>query len=219
MFEKKNYKGKELELYKQTISLNDIQRQILIGVLLGDGCISLRNGKPVYSVKFEQAIINKEYINHLYTIFQPFVGQIPLEYKDKSIWFGTYRHNCFKYYYDIFYFGNVKKVPKNIHRLLTPRSLAYWYMDHGSMSLSLRDDKLVYFYLHTQGFDLSDNELLRDALKTKFNVISNIQKDKIYYKLYITAESVQTFLFLIKPYILPCFEYKLPKFISNKIND
>lgn len=127
MFEKKSYKGKELELYKQTITLSDLQREILIGVLLGDASISLRDGKPVYAVKFEQGISNREYINHLYTMFEPFVGQIPLDYKNKSIWFRTYRHICFKYYYDIFYFGvnGAKKVPKCIYKILSPRSLAY----------------------------------------------------------------------------------------------
>lgn len=127
MFEKKNYKGKKLESYKQTLTLSDLQREILIGVLLGDGSISLRDGRPVYAVKFEQAISNKEYINHLYTVFEPFVGQIPLEYKNKFIWFRTYRHPCFKFYYDLFYSGvkSKKKVPQNIHRFLTPRSLAY----------------------------------------------------------------------------------------------
>jgi len=127
MFEKKSYKGKELELYKQTIKLTEIQREILIGVLLGDASISLLNGKPVYSIKFEQSIANIDYINHLYLIFEPFVGQIPLEYKNKFIWLRTYRHVCFKFYYDIFYYGvdNVKKVPKNIEKFLTARSLAY----------------------------------------------------------------------------------------------
>ena len=103
MFEKKNYKNKELELYKQTLILSDLQREILIGVLLGDASISLRDGKPVYAVKFEQAIVNKKYINHLYIVFESFVGQIPLEYKNKFIWFRTYTHSCFKFYYNLFY--------------------------------------------------------------------------------------------------------------------
>ena len=208
MFEKKNYKGKELKLYKQTISLNNIQREILIGVLLGDASISLRNGKPVYSVKFEQSISNKEYINHLYSVFGPFVGQIPLEYKQKSIWFRTYRHICFKYYYDIFYCGinDKKKVPKCIYKLLSPRSLAYWYMGNGSFTAAPNS-----IYLHTQGFDLPDQHLLCDVLKNKYDIICNIHKDKSYYRLYITTESVSLFISLVKPYILSYFEYKLPK--------
>jgi len=202
---KKSYKGKELELYKQTIKLTEIQREILIGVLLGDASISLRNGKPVYSIKFEQGIANIDYINHLYLIFEPFVGQIPLEYKNKSIWFRTYRHVCFKFYYDIFYCGvnSVKKVPKNISKFLTPRSLAYWYMDDGGLTGSK-------IYLHTQGFVFSDQEFLRDVLKEKFGIITNLHKDKIYYKLYVISDSAPLFISLIKPYILPCFEYKLP---------
>jgi len=71
-------------------------------------------------------------------------------------------------------------------------------------------------YLHTQGFVFSDQELLRDVLKEKFGIRTNIHKDKTYYKLYIVTDSTSLFVNLIKPYILPCFEYKLPiKKITN----
>ena len=80
-------------------------------------------------------------------------------------------------------------------------------MDDGSFTLEGNS-----IHLHTQGFDLSDNELLRDVLKEKFGIIVNIHKDRNYYRLYITAHSVSLFVSLVKPYILPCFEYKLPTY-------
>lgn len=85
-------------------------------------------------------------------------------------------------------------------------------MDDGSM-IQIKVGQFAYLNLHTQGFDLSDNELLRDVLKQKFGIITNIHTDKTYYKLYITTESVPVFIDLVRPYILPCFEYKLPKYI------
>lgn len=82
-------------------------------------------------------------------------------------------------------------------------------MDDGSLTLASNS-----IHLHTQGFDLSDNQLLQDVLKEKFNIIANVHKDRNYYRLYITAESVSLFVSLVQPYILPCFEYKLLKYIE-----
>ena len=60
----------------------------------------------------------------------------------QSMWFRTFGHPDFKLYYDLFYpdhgacalqyKGRKKRVPKNINELLTPRGLAYWFMDDGT---------------------------------------------------------------------------------------
>ena len=39
---------------------------------------------------------------------------------------------CFNEFIDMFYLANVKKVPNNIHELLTPRGLAFCIMDDGN---------------------------------------------------------------------------------------
>ena len=57
-------KGNALREYKQTIQLNQIQKEVIVGTLLGDACIPLRRGKPVLSVTFEQTIKRENYIWH-----------------------------------------------------------------------------------------------------------------------------------------------------------
>ena len=49
----RNLRGKALENYKKTLVLTDIQRDIIIGSLLGDSIMGLRKGVPLYSLKFE----------------------------------------------------------------------------------------------------------------------------------------------------------------------
>lgn len=46
--------GKRLRSYKKFLSLNKLQNNVLIGTLLGDASMSSDQGKPIYSVKFEQ---------------------------------------------------------------------------------------------------------------------------------------------------------------------
>ena len=86
----------------------------------------------------------EEYFNHLYLLFKPLVSMNPslLERKPdrrtglvyKSLYFWTLRFPCLNEYYEIFYKDKVKIIPKNLDKLLTPISLAYWIMDDGSKS-------------------------------------------------------------------------------------
>lgn len=212
----KNLKGKELEKYKETLKLEKSQRYLIIGTLMGDASMSLTYGKPVYSIKFEQKILNKDYINFIYYKLEPFIGMTPKirlikssgKFKEReSIWFRTYRHDSFKFYFDLFYKieeGKLKKkLPENFHRYLNAEVLAYWYMDDGNKHSAG-------FVLNTQNFTYNENKELALILEKvfKFTKVS-LWKDKEYYKLYIGAADRDFFLDLVKPFILPIFLYKL----------
>lgn len=144
----RNKFGKKLTEYKETLSLDELQKSVLIGTLLGDASMSSNSGRPIYSVKFSQKSTQADYINHLYTIFAPYVGTPPRarvitnsfhKTPGASTWFRTYSHVSLKFYYDMFYLGlsdktKLKIVPKNIDKYLNPIALAYWFMDDGTYS-------------------------------------------------------------------------------------
>lgn len=212
----RNLRGGTLLKYKQKLKLTQEQKDIIIGTLLGDS--SIRNRKCNYCLKFEQKYTQLEYLNHLYKIFEPFVGTGPKmriiknnfhkEY-GVSCWFRTYAHPCFTFYANLFYqvdSNNKRKksIPQNIHKFLTPQALAYWYMDDGSLTISNNS-----YTLNTQGFKESDQRILIKALKRNFNLDFNIQKDRTYYRLGLRKTSNTDFYELVKPYILSSFEYKL----------
>jgi hypothetical protein len=222
-YQAKNLRGLKLIEYKKTLSLNAIQKEILVGTLLGDATIA-KNKTVAFNVKFEQKLANENYINHLYEIFEPYVGTPPKVRtitgggaKDrKSIWFRTYRHIDFKFYYDFFYRKDnatdfrKKRVPKLIHKFLTPRALAYWFMDDGSYSYQKsKNKKQKVYYFNTQSFCYEDIKILKKALKFNFNFDTNIYRDRTYYLLYIQPQSKDDFMNLIKSFILEIFHYKL----------
>lgn len=225
-YQAKDLRGIQLIEYKKTLKLNAIQKEILVGTLLGDATIS-KSGSIALNVKFEQKLANKEYVNHLYEIFEPYVGTPPRVRnitgggaKDRrSIWFRTYRHIDFKFYYDLFYRKTNQKngadlrkrrVPKLIHRFLTPRALAYWFMDDGSYYYNKsKNSKNKVYYFNTQSFSYEDIKILKKALKLNFNFDTNIYKDRRYYLLYIQPQSKDDFINVIKPFILETFDYKL----------
>ena len=75
--ENKKLKGEILNLYKSSLKLTEIQREIIIGTLLGDATIPKQKKGNNYNIKFEQTLKNEEYIHHLYYIFSIFVGTGP----------------------------------------------------------------------------------------------------------------------------------------------
>ena len=62
----KRLNGKALREYKQTITLSQIQREMLVGTLLGDASIPFRKGKSTLSVKFTQTLSRAEYIQQTF---------------------------------------------------------------------------------------------------------------------------------------------------------
>lgn len=203
-------RGKELIEYKKTLVLNDIQKEVLIGTLLGDASIPRQVKNSSYNVKFEQKFDNIAYVKHLYDIFKNFVGTGPSireisgggAKNRQSIWFRTYRHEVFRYFYELFYFEGHKIVPKDIYGLLTPRAIAYWFMDDGTKQTSG-------YHLSSQGFKFDDQNLLLNVLNNKFLLNCKVHKDGEFYRIYIPVASILIFNKLVKPYILPSMAYKL----------
>jgi LAGLIDADG DNA endonuclease family len=85
------------------------------------------------------------YFNHILELFKPYLSK-DFKLKNRSfvdkrtnnsyssVNFATLSLPCFNYYKNLFYNSdNLKIVPSNIQKLLTPRGLAYWIMDDGSL--------------------------------------------------------------------------------------
>ena len=101
-----------------------------------------------------------------------------------------------------------KKIPINIADLMTARGLAYWYMDDGTADRSG-------YIIYTNNLNLSEVENLVQIFNFKLNLNCTIQsriskKSKLpQYYIYIRSQSANTFVELIKPYIISSMEYKL----------
>ena len=213
----RDYRGHRLTEYLASAGqFTSLQKQVLVGLLLGDGGLHANGGTNFY-FKFDQKEAQHAYVSLVYLIFQPFVGTYPkLRLKNgfpHSWWFRTYRLLCLQFYHDQFYgldaHGNsIRVVPKLLHRWITPISLAFWFMDDGN--------KQKHGYvLHTQCFAHYHVKDLQQVLGNTFGLEVTIQSDrkestgKTYYYLYIAAGSIKKFTALIRPFILPCMQYKL----------
>ena len=191
--------------------LTKVQREILVGILLGDAHLE----RPC-RIKVEQGDKHKVYAQHLFDIFANFIQSSQLRKRVVSLggaqrinWcFQTGRHSCFLFYAHQFY-ENKKRVPPLISRLLTPRGLAYWYMDDGSMKS--KQSKGVIF--NTQVLKRQEVSNLCRVLSTKFGLKSwprRPRRSAANYQIYVSGESYDLLREIIYPYLIPEMLYKFP---------
>ena len=207
---KKTFRGNSLKQYKKTLKLTKSQREILIGVILGDAHLETQDNKQTYRIKFAQSVAHKPYLDHLYEIFKDWVLTPPKYNASSNVWyFNTISHSSFRFYAHQFY-GEKKGIPKLIHRWLTPKTLAYWFMDDGSMKS--KESKGVLFNKHS--FELSDIKRLCEIFESKFQFQAWPRKQKHngkeYYQIYISGHSYEQLRSLIYPYLIPEILYKFP---------
>lgn len=190
------------------------QKDILIGLLLGDGYLEY-NGFKGTRLQVKQSQQKKEYVMWLYDQFAHCVRTKPKQRLDNGQWYFFTRY-C-EYLTELrntFYISNIKIVPDSIADLLTsPLTLAIWYMDDGR--LDFRKNSHYAYSISTDSFTKEQVVSLQRVLYKRFGIETSIHmslcRGKFYPKIYIGKKGRDLFLDLIRPYILECFSYKLPQ--------
>jgi hypothetical protein len=208
------------------ISLNDVQKEILNGTLLGDACLTKPYGSHKYStLRMTHSCEQKDYVNEkaiaLYADKIHERDGLPITHHPNKIYMPK-PSMCFYSEQSPFYleqrnlwYPNGKKiVPENIN--LTPLTLAFWYMDDGSLQHN------VHSRLYTNGFSFCDVEILISKLKN-LGINSEIYTakyiDRIYPVIKINRSNSFKLFDIISKYIVPCMQYKLPTEHRGKYNN
>ncbi|MBI4253048.1 hypothetical protein HY623_02620 [Candidatus Uhrbacteria bacterium] len=205
--------SRTIEDAKKQLALTKRQKEILFGLLLGDGHLETQNNGRTYRLKIEHSIKQKEYVDWLYDEFRKWILTLPREKIKKregirsvNYGFSTVSHGALRFYAHQYYEKNgVKKVPKLIHRWLTPLALAVWYMDDGSVKSKHHRARI----LNTQSFHAKDIERLMNALKSRYALSSHARKQTDGLQIMILAESADDFARIVRPYIHQAMLYKL----------
>jgi len=203
-----------MKAYKAGLKFTPIQREIIVGKLLGDAHLCIRKTGLQYNLMIEHSFNQKAYVDWLYNYFKDWVITPPKEKFQmvkgkvyKKYRFDTFTHVAFRFYAQQFYQNGKKVVPKLINHWLTPLGLAVWFMDDGSIK-SKHHRALI---LNTQCYKDADLKRLQDVLLYKFGIKTNLRKQKEGKQIYILSETVEKFVKIIRPFILPEMEYKLNK--------
>lgn len=192
---------------KHNLVLNTELEEVIIGTMLGDAYAEKRNSNSNTRLQFKQSVKNKDYIDHLYSLFKDYCNSEPKStlsldnregknLENISIKFWSSSLPCFNKYRELFYNeSGIKIIPPTLEDLLSARSLAYWIMDDGYKSANG-------FYLCTESYTLEENKFLKDLLKNKFNLDCGIHKHTNGHRLYIFSSSKDKLIQLTKPYII-----------------
>ena len=202
-----HWNSREVREIRKNLHLSKIQRAVLIGVILGDGCLAENFWKKQFRLKIEQGNNHKEYIFWLYTVFKNWTLSPPKYLKEREAWrFYTVSHPELTKFRKIFYRNKKKTIPVSIKKLLThPVSLAVWFMDDGAIS---RKDG---FILNTQNFSFQQNLKLRECLEENFGISEvSIHRDKNRWRLYIRKSDMENFQGIIERFVIPEMKYKFP---------
>jgi recombination protein RecA len=189
------------------------QEQILLGSILGDGCIMNRDSRnPIYTES--HSIHQIDYLSWKQTRMYPFMKELEIGHKQVSVMMRSRALPQLGFYRGVYYPDDKKVIPVETLEWMDDLAVAVWFMDDGTCSKGQNQ-----FRFSTCGFDMRTNGMLQGWFAAKyglyFYVVSMFNKDygKPYLNLVLQAQCNKRFVEIIEPHIVPSMRYKLGKVI------
>lgn len=211
---------KLLQEYKKTLSLSSQLFDIGIGTLLGDASLQTQDGGKTFRLKYSQSEKkHRDYLFHLHQVWSDWVLSPPFHNQEREMLsFQTISHSEFIKLARIFVF-NEKNIlcsksikSQFVEFYVTPRVLAYWFMDDGGKACYNKDYPRRGLVFNTQGFTKHHVDVLCQGLYKCYNIECWSKLNKKGHVIVISAKTSQVLIDLMRPYILPSMLEKLPKF-------
>lgn len=220
----KKYNLSPLKPYERNESqeLTDIQFEFMIGTMLGDGCLQMMRASRNSWLTIKHCEAQREYVEWKHNIMKSFTATEVLNFIDyahgkeyEKYYFRTICHPIFTELHNIFYDSGVKVVTNEICDLITPFSVAVWFMDDGFASRR-------HLVFATESFTEPELARLQNMFKNKFNIYTSLWfssyrkgSNQKMYKIAILRKSVDDLAGMIRPYIIPSMMYKLDRVNSE----
>lgn len=185
------------------------KRSILLGMIIGDGCISsyknrsyklvIRHSKKQDDyLLFKKGLIESIFYNQTLKVIEVQKG---LQIQKCS--------KIFRIYKKWFYTNGVKDFSK-ILKYLNLQSIAIWYMDDGSLTAKKHEGKIHGYELTLNTYiSKEQNQIIIDWFYLNYNIKFTQTKSKGKYRLRMGTKEARKFCELIKDYIIPSMKYKL----------
>lgn len=204
-------------LYTCNNKLNEIQKQLILGTLLGDSSVYPNNQNETRnrSITYNHSLKQKEYVdfkNKLMGGFYKSIESYTSGYGSEGL---RSRMSCTLATEEIVKIcmdGNKKTVNQEWLNSLSSIGMAFWYMDDGSLSHNNgQRDRAIF---HTQGFTESEVDLIIAHLSEKWGMQSSKIKTKgaegCGFIISLSSDSSERLFSMIAPYICASMQYKLP---------
>lgn len=199
--------GDSVSLLRNDWYLSPVQEQILLGKILGDGC--LRPDSANHHIEFGH--VNKVLVDWTCRGLGDLIAK---DTQTHTSGYGSLMHlarthtsSFISDKFQDFIQGGKKVIPKWVAEELTPLAIAFWYMDDGSLGHHNDQEDRAHFAVC--GFTEEDCKVLIAGLK-KYN-INAIYYNNDYSRLRINSDDAERLFLLIAPYIPKELQYKLPE--------
>jgi len=213
--------GDTISMIDSTMELTEFQKQVLLGKILGDGSIAIPKTSKCgddqrAGIQFSQKIDHVEYVQWTNTLLGDLYSGMCV---DTSARYGNTRmvKSWTKFTTPIYnYFNRLvegkKCVPDWVVDDFSLISLAFWYMDDGSLSHWHKQQDRAQFSVC--GFDKQSCVVLQQCLM-KFDISSSLKEYNGYRYLILNYKNINKLAELIHSYVPTIMEYKLPQNYRN----
>jgi hypothetical protein len=203
--------GMRVAVYRSERILTPVQEQVLLGMLLGDGYLSVHPSDTSALVQWSHAAKDSVYCDWL----SDMIGDLSSDtFTRTTSGYGTPMvRRCTRSDYAILrQFSSlvkdgVRRVPKWVASSLTPLALAVWYMDDGSLTHAEGQEDRASFATcryNKEDCDVLVMALLRLGIKSQ-------TKEYDYNRIVLDADNAERLFLLVAPYIIPVMQRKLPE--------
>lgn len=218
-------RAKSMSRLKLHESLNEQQINFFLGCLLGDGNITHdgmfqcnHSYKQLEYIKYKRAMLHN-LLSPNFTMERLSVSNNQNGKTYFKYFLRTMANESIKNIYHQYYVNRKKIFPLLYLKNSTfdAYSLAIWYMDDGSRKGNTPS-------LYTFSFGYEGNLDILKFLKIKFDIEGTIKEDfnpersegKKHFISFTNDFAKEKFFNMVAPYIIPCFQYKLPEKYRTK---
>jgi hypothetical protein len=224
LYGQKNKGAKYIHRKKTEVPLTQRQKEILYGSMMGDGYRMSSS-----SAAFKHCETQKDYLLWKYKEFKSIASKNSLKKVEKidkrsettiSTWkFYTHANSDVEKCISLFYTQDDKQITEEILNCLSPLSIAVWLMDDGQTDWSYRNkvrynhNNLPIFKFCTDSYSKESCENIKKWFKERYDISVELKErvlsNRIGYRIKVSIVSVNKFIQLVEPYILPMFNYKI----------
>lgn len=195
--------------------MNSKKKAILLGMILGDAYLQ-KTGARNARIRLEHSEKQKDYLFWKGLQFpELFQGQPKRLVRFNPVYQKEYTYFRWQTntnpeigkFRQIFYQNGKKNIPEELPKLLNSSlSLAVWFMDDGYF---YQRDKIAYIYIPK--YSLEETKRLLKTLKDNFCLEAKVKiKKRGNLVLVFSVKETKKLISLIKPFIIPSMQYKLP---------
>lgn len=202
--------------------VSDVVRDTIAGAMLGDGSITAVRNTTQFA--YGHAEDQQQLTNHIAALLGCKVGRLRKaggygkQRQSRLVW----SHPFVSQEFNRWYHDGQKRIPSDL--VLSPRVLAQWYMDDGSLTLSTtrkagkkkRKTACVRGRFHTCGFSDKDNGVLVKKLKQLGISVTFCKYDKNRGFLAFGKKAAIKLHSIIAEHVVPDLQYKLLPEFRNK---